>query len=413
MEPPKAPRSLLPSASSGEGSEASSRRPLSPPPSRPPYIPRDNRFSRPVPLEDRLNVANGASQYKTRPFTHASQRGRSISPSRNERAAPDDFTRRYVGYRDVGDSRSQANYAHKSWHTRSRSPYRRTSYSPDRLDGQQAWSKGVKRPYSPSRSSGPRDSPPQKRRYSLNGHQAGPSMASPMEVDQVLRPSSSNARPILPNGNTAQPDRRTPPSATTSTLSTQVLPASATPVANGVNHDDPTARSHRVTTLKRDLWDLRREIAALKAKEDKVLTDLKTLGAPEPAESTVVPSPAASKTPVPAPDDRVKLLEAEVHCTYHLCSTRLRGYARRRQRSAPGAVRCRRQRARAPTRRETGPYCVSCVAFQRCDRACRAKRCAGSSSRSRARTSGAGANMRKTCSTTRVVRTARRWWCLR
>ena len=75
--------------------------------------------------------------------------------------------------------------------------------------------------------------------------------------------------------------------------------------------EDPGTRNQRITTLNRELWDVRRQITALKAREDTIMNELKSMRAPELVESTVVPQ---QKAPV-AYEERIKQLETEVNST--------------------------------------------------------------------------------------------------
>jgi hypothetical protein len=283
IEPPRAPRSLLTSGSNAEGtSEFSNRRPLSP--SRA-FVPsyhhnnhyKDDRYPREAPPEDRYKLASYRSLDANRPYNPLPPRGRSISPSpRSGRFSQNDGTSRPAGYAE--DRKPQPVATHRSWQDHARTPYQRHSFNSDKRDTPAGWfhggGKGLKRPLSPTETSPSRRSSSPKRRYSAVEH-AGPRVGSPIQVDVPTRPSSTN---------------------TTET----VEDASA-----------PPSRNQRITILNRELWDVRRQITALKAREDNILTDLKTMRAPELAESTV----AAPQQRTPGPDDRVKQLEAEVHCT--------------------------------------------------------------------------------------------------
>ena len=306
VEPPRAPRSLLASASSADSvTDSFGKRPQSPSRASP-FHQRENRFLRPVPLEDRIK-----SEYRHSSVTnggYSRHKERSVSPetgrsSHREPPRPAEYDE--DPKHSVNGSSNNHHFTYKPWHTRYKSPPRVQKYSlsSDNLDTAPGWSRSSKRPLSPARAPGRSASPPHKRRYSINSHGA-PSQLSPMRTDTTSRPTSSGAGHLFSNG--SQPLGRSPTSI--ASTPTQQL----TPNSNGIMAEDPSSRAQRVQTLNRELWDLRRQTTALKAREESILVELRALrvSVPEMPESTTAPAP---KTTVS--EDKLRLMEAEVHCT--------------------------------------------------------------------------------------------------
>lgn len=299
VEPPRAPRSLLANTSNGESLDFSTRRPLSPSP-RPggfAYHQKDDRLPRPPTLEGRYNSASRSFNYKfnnnRRTFSPPPHRGRSTSPVGVRDIAPYEPTWRQTGY--GADAKHAPGYTPKKWYNRSRSPNQKRSFNFDKLNTPSPWFKGpLKRPLSPTLTPGRAGSPPYKRRFSMN-EPIGRS--SPMQGDVVARPPSSNG-----GLNGAYLPRGSPPPSS--------VPLSR--LGSSVNRNEPPqllTRAQQITVLNRELWSVRREVTALKAREECILSDLKTMRAPEFAEDSVMPPKS------PSPEEKLKLLEAEITCT--------------------------------------------------------------------------------------------------
>lgn len=173
--------------------------------------------------------------------------------------------------------------------------YRRYSYqdrAPDNTSP--SWTPGHKRPLSPSnKQQGRSFSPPVKiRRWgdtqSASDHTNPPQLRSQHATFQDS--VSSNG----PEGNSGSGFIAHTPGAGSTPSS------AATPVAPS---------SSEALSLNRELWDVRRQITALKAREDNILTELKGKRVPELPE-------AAVKQNGPSPEERMKTMEFELSCTY-------------------------------------------------------------------------------------------------
>lgn len=302
-EPPRAPRSLLASASSTESVNESSgtRHPLSP--SRnPSSYQRDSHHSRYTSQDD-----DSRNDYR-----RSSNSNRAYSPSRDEisesprgRSLQRDPPARHTGHDEgykysMNGSSRDYRLPSRTWENRYDSTpdsrFSRSTYSSEKLDSIPSWTKGSKRPLSPSQIPGRSTSPPHhRRRYSIKGSDHSGSM----HADSHSRSNGYAAGTIL-----SQPLRRSPTSIS-STPTAQVAPS--------LNGSLPEDRNKTVQSLNRDLWDVRRQTTALKAQEETIVAELKRLRADVPSLSDATKTTAALAK-VSVSEDQLKVLEAEIIC---------------------------------------------------------------------------------------------------
>lgn len=121
-----------------------------------------------------------------------------------------------------------------------------------------------------------------------------------------LASNAGYARPVSPFGVGRSPS------------SSSIPPGSKTPSNSSVIANDGSESSSSKTvnsnSLNRELWDIRRQITALRAREEHLENELKARNAPEPFEKALAPK-------VPEPEERLKLMEGEILST---CTSALR-----------------------------------------------------------------------------------------
>lgn len=172
-----------------------------------------------------------------------------------------------------------------------------------------SWTTATKRPLSPSSA---RHDPPLTP-YVKKHHPISPVAAEaaaarrstfhkrPYNPDAIARRSASPAtsKSWLPNSRPApfQPsDSKGPESSTLA-------------VTEETRDGPPPSRQERVNTLNRDLWDVRRQLTALKAREENIARELKDLRVPVPADPV-----AAAGTNGLTTEERLKGMELEMNC---------------------------------------------------------------------------------------------------
>lgn len=143
----------------------------------------------------------------------------------------------------------------------------------------------------------------------LNGSYS--SRGTGYDLPRFAAPNAGYARPASPFGL-----RRSP-----SSSSIQGPPGSKTPSNSSVIANDGSEASSSKTvdsnSLNRELWDIRRQITALKAREEHLANELKARNAPELSEKAHAPK-------VPEPEERLRLMEGEILST---CSCAFRPFS--------------------------------------------------------------------------------------
>lgn len=303
-EPPRAPRSLLASASSTESVNESSgtRHPLSSSRTLSSYQ-RDSHRSQHTSQDDDYYTGHSRPLSSNRAYSAShneiptSSRGRSL-----QREPPARFTGHDENHKhSMNGSSHDHHLPSRTWENRydstPNSRFSRPTYSSEKLDSTPDWTKGNKRPLSPNQIPGRSASPPHhRRRYSIKGADHPGSV----HIDSHPRSSGYAGDSIL-----SQPLRRSP----TSIFSTPT--AHMAPNSNGPPPED---RNRLVQSLNRDLWDVRRQTTALKAQEETIVADLKRLRTDVPSLPNTVKIVTAP-TKVSVSEDQYKILEAEIICT--------------------------------------------------------------------------------------------------
>lgn len=180
-------------------------------------------------------------------------------------------------------------------------------------DHRSSWNPSVKRRLSPEIGHRRSASPPAKKYITNHGQaEARTRFGSPFSLKGVpTHPKGDHhlKRSFHPS---FRPERSHSPKSVSRVVSREPSISSSTAITSGGPSGTPasgvTARNPQTLTLNRELWDLRRQITALKAQEDHVLEELKRIRAPEMAENTIVPKTQTA-------EERLKILEAEVVCT--------------------------------------------------------------------------------------------------
>lgn len=180
--------------------------------------------------------------------------------------------------------------------------------------------KGHKRPLSPGSSRHGRSiSPPFKRRVGesgLNGSSVEgydprnwkySSASASAKVDTENRPRKSSSP--VGSRSWAPPSRQGASAEHTPSIPAQ---GGVTPSTNGQSVGTPTggARQPQSHALNRELWDIRRQVTALKAREDAIVHELQVIHAPV----GVLPEPSASSKQLSL-EERLKSMEVEIQCT--------------------------------------------------------------------------------------------------
>lgn len=273
---------------------------------RPPSDPRQSynqSMTRPDgfpvrPLREEYSLDPGLTPRMRRVSLHDAPspngRGRSVEPPYRRRTPPP-----YEG--PHGTERRPNTYGHRENHDQDpNAAYKRHSFT-EKQPYQTTWNRGYKRPFSPNRSSRRSVTPPAKRRYSVNDNLNGSysSRGTGYDLPRFAAPNAGYARPASPFGL-----RRSP-----SSSSIQGPPGSKTPSNSSVIANDGSEASSSKTvdsnSLNRELWDIRRQITALKAREEHLANELKARNAPELSEKAHAPK-------VPEPEERLRLMEGEI-----------------------------------------------------------------------------------------------------
>jgi hypothetical protein len=182
---------------------------------------------------------------------------------------------------------------------------------------QPSWTVGTKRSISPA---------------SRNSNQNGPPMKRWHPISSVAAEAAAVRRPVFykkhfentaeSTHRSASPVTRKPHSWPSPGPSTVV--GQDPPTGNPALNDEDRAlgvpgapRQVQVNALNRELWDVRRQITALKAREDTIAQGLRDLSAPVPVNPAELPTGLT-------PEERLMSMELELKCTFQVsCNTSL------------------------------------------------------------------------------------------
>ncbi|KAI0090647.1 hypothetical protein BDY19DRAFT_724568 [Irpex rosettiformis] len=188
--------------------------------------------------------------------------------------------------------------------------FKRHTYNGDKAAmNESSWSTGLKRPLSPATARYDQTSAPHTKRFHPVSSVAAEAAAArrPYVYKRQYNPAAmarrsaspmssqswvSNSRPAVHE----QPGTKSPE---------PIAPAAAVETSNG-----SAPGQERINTLNRELWDVRRQLTALKAREDCISKELQVLRAPVSADPAGMPG-----TNGLTPEERVKTMELEMNCT--------------------------------------------------------------------------------------------------
>ncbi|KAJ3555528.1 hypothetical protein NM688_g2529 [Phlebia brevispora] len=165
----------------------------------------------------------------------------------------------------------------------------------------------AKRPLSPGAYRRRSASPPHKKRFFEYG------LASGSKQQETHHPQiPTQPRAAMAAKRSLSPSRlERPGSPMRRTLTTSSGLRSAGSTAGGAvikktpsPPDDSTSQKSQTQTLNRELWDVRRQITALNAREKHILNELKLIRAPELVQSTI--------SSIQTPDEKLKIMELEI-----------------------------------------------------------------------------------------------------
>ena len=279
---------------------------------RPPrkWPPKDDRSYQRFNRFDR----NDARDSFTNGFQKFPQQRRSASPvSRNLSfdTGNDAFRQRPKIDRDRWERKPNDFYARVEQLDQVDNVPRRHTYNGDTTAiPDQSWSTGTKRSLSPGSARHDHPFTPHVKRHHPVSSVAAEAAAArrPMSYKKPYNPAMMTRRSASPVASKPwvfnarsdfleQPNTRDPE---------PVAPMVVNETPNGL-----TPRPERINALNRELWDVRRQLTALKAREDSIAHELGALRAPVPAD----PAEKATTDGL-SPEERIKAMELEMNCTW-------------------------------------------------------------------------------------------------